>query len=265
VNADRLRDTVSIDLTVLDTAIRLDCVGRDASLLAETVSAAWERCLHGEVEAPDVVLTIALGAEGARVDLAETDVDLLMHRLSPLVTMRAIDQQAGRLLMLHAAGLADLATGATIGLVAPSGTGKTTAVSLLARDMGYVTDETLGVREDGAIALYAKPLSVIEADNAPVKRQVPPRDLGLLEAPQSCHLDSLMVLDRDGSVDAWVEDVPMLESLAKLSAESSHLAQLEHPLHRMADAIDRAGGLKVLHYADSEQLPGLLKVLSGRD
>ena len=51
--------------------------------------------------------------------------------------------------MLHAAGIAD-ADGLVVALVGPSGMGKTTASSYLARHgFGYVTDETVSIGPGG--------------------------------------------------------------------------------------------------------------------
>lgn len=204
-------------------------------------------------------LTLVLGGDGTTTaDLAAPDLDLLLHRLSPLVTMRAIDHQAGNLVMLHAAGVADPATGRTVALVAPSGVGKTTAARWLCRRLGYVTDETLAVREDGSIAAYPKPLSVLESPASEHKAQLSPDDLDLVQAPVECAIAGAVVLDRDGSSRAWLETVPLLTALARLGPESSYLSRLPRPLHRLAGVVERAGGLKVLHYADREQLPDLM-------
>jgi hypothetical protein len=248
---------------VLDTAIRLDCTGSGHEVLAEAVRGAWSRCLDETGARPDVRLSLALGSAAQLdaqpdVDLCAADVDLLLHRLSPLVTMRAIDHQAGRLVMLHAAGVADPATGRTVALVAPSGVGKTTAARSLCRRLGYVTDETMAVREDGSIATYPKPLSVIQTPGDHHKAQLSPDELGLVPAPTLCTLAGVLVLDRDGSASAWLEPVPLLTALARLGSESSYLSRLPRPLHRLAGVVERAGGLKVVHYADREQLLDLM-------
>jgi hypothetical protein len=248
----------------LDTSVRLACAGERQRVLADGIRAAWQRCLQPAAE-PDVTLTLSLDPDpdvnpgpDSRPDLAVADLDLLLHRLSPLVTVRAIDHQAGRLLMLHAAGVADPSTGRTVALVAPSGTGKTTAARALCRTLGYVTDETLAVREDGSIAVYPKPLSVLETAGDPHKAQLSPDDLDLVPAPPACTLAGVAVLDRDDSERAWVEDVPLLTALARLAPESSYLSRLPKPLHRLAGAVELAGGLKVVHYADREQLLDLV-------
>src|SRR5690242_6668193 len=78
------------------------------------------------------------------------DVETTLHHLSSALTLAVVERQAGRLWMLHAAALADPASGATVVLVAPSGTGKSTAARTLGRRWGYVTDETAGLAADGS-------------------------------------------------------------------------------------------------------------------
>jgi hypothetical protein len=162
--------------------------------------------------------------------------------------------------MLHAAGLADPATGATVGLVAPSGTGKTTLCSILGRTWGYVTDETLAIRRDHTIAPYPKPLSVI-VPGSDIKDQQCLDDLGMLATPAETHLAGLAVLERDGSKTPWLESVPTVRALARLSPESSYLARLASPLHRLASAVESAGGLRVLHYSEAVDLEPALREL----
>ena len=55
----------------------------------------------------------------------------LMQMLTQAVTRAAIDAQAGRLVMLHAAGIQHPTTGAMVALVGPGGTGKTTLIRTL--------------------------------------------------------------------------------------------------------------------------------------
>ena len=84
----------------------------------------------------------------ARRLVVNTDLALsrsLLHRLAFTMTDRAIEDLSGRAVILHAAGLATV-DGDVTALVAASGTGKTTAASMLCRSsFGYVTDETVAV------------------------------------------------------------------------------------------------------------------------
>jgi hypothetical protein len=255
-----LTEPLSVDLSVLDTVVRVECRGSGAADVLRAVRVAWSRCLCEPLATPAATLTLSL-EPGPGVDVTAADVPRLLHHLSPAVTMRAIGHQAGRLLMLHAAGLADPGTGHAVALVAPSGTGKTTAAARLGLELGYLTDETVGVRADGTVAPYPKPLSVL-GEEGPVKAQSSPDDLGLLTGGDAS-LRGLAILARDGSTRGWVEEVPLVEALTRLGPETSYLSRLARPLHRLASTVDAAGGLKVLHYADRDQLPALVRDVLG--
>lgn len=256
-------------LKVLDTALVVEFSGSGAAPFAERAEAAWAWCLTTPGRAVDAHLKVVIDDDervlrdarntGAR--LTGSDSRRLMDALSPIVTMAAIHHQAGRLLMLHAAGLAD-SSGRTLVLVAPSGTGKTTAARSLGRRLGYLTDETLALRDDGTIAPYPKPLSVLEAGR-PHKSQVSPDAARLVRAPPVCAPAAIVVLDRDGSVEPWLEPVPVLPALARLAPETSFLARLERPLHRLAQTLSDCGGLRVLHYAEADDLLAVADELLG--
>ena len=87
-------------------------------------------------------------------------------------------------------------TGATVLLVGASGAGKTTSAEILGRRLGYLSDETAGLRPDHSVVAYPKPLSV-RRDQAAPKEQVAPGALGLLRPPAACHVAGLLLLQRD--------------------------------------------------------------------
>lgn len=164
-------------------------------------------------------------------------------------------------MMLHACGLAD-GDGRTVGLVGPSGTGKTTACAALGATYGYVTDEALAVRSDGSVSAYPKPLSV-QVDHMPFKEQWAADDLGLVPTPASPTLAGIAVLDRDGADRPWVEEVRTVRALAMLASETSYLSRVPQPLHRLAAIVESVGSLKVVHYAEADQLrPVVASMLS---
>ena len=108
--------------------------------------------------------------------LRGTDPRDLMQRLTQEITRRSIAAQASNLVMLHGAAVTNLETGASLVFVAPGRTGKTTLARRLGSRWGYVTDETVGIREDGTIAPYEKPLvhpafSPIRAEGRGVARR----------------------------------------------------------------------------------------------
>jgi hypothetical protein len=265
------RPATGLRLRAMDTLVDLDFGGSLGASLAHDVRRAWARCLvPSGSDAADVHLQVVLdedpavvaaaSAEGA---LACTDRTQVLDALSPRVTVAAITHQAGALMMLHACGLAG-GDGRTIGLVGPSGTGKTTASRTLGARLGYVTDEALAIRPDGTVAAYPKPLS-IKVDGSPFKDQVSPDDLGLAPTPAANRLVGLAVLSRDGSAEPWVEDISTVQALAMLATESSFLVRVPSPLHRLAEIVDGAGGLRVLHYAEAAHLVGLVDRILGEE
>ncbi len=242
-------------LRVMDTRVVAEVSGDAAEVFAADVRRAWTRCLDDDDAPgePDVRVPAVLDDEAGLLQA--------MDALSPAVTVAAIGHQAGQVLMLHAAGLAD-AEGRTVALVGPSGTGKTTASRHLATRLGYVTDETVAVRADGSIAAYPKPLSV-RLDGDVFKTQVAVDDLGA--TPERPHLHRVVVLRRDGAEEAWVEDVPLLEAMATVATETSYLARMEQPLHHLAEVLEARGGLRVLHYRDADQLGPMVDALLAED
>ncbi|MDQ1137478.1 energy-coupling factor transporter ATP-binding protein EcfA2 [Microbacterium sp. SORGH_AS 1204] len=178
--------------------------------------------------------------------------------LSSLVTHAAISARRGELWMLHAAGLA-APDGGVVVLVGRSGAGKTTATKVLGRSLGYVSDETIGIEEDGTVHPYRKPLSVITPGER-FKLQHPPRSLGLLPLPSAkLHVRRIILLDRDpDTIGARLSNVPLTEALVTLSEQSSALAAMPTPLRTMASLIRRTGGVLRASYAEAHFLTSLL-------
>ncbi len=216
----------------------------------------WSRCLAPLDSVPDEVF-----------ELHHADVpvsDEMALRLTWRVNIAGIESRAGRSLMLHAAGLA-LPDGSVLGLVAPSGTGKTTAAVVLGRaGYGYVTDETLAIDPDTlAVETFAKPLSVIDAGHEE-KQLLGPDDLGLGLCPDPLRLTRLVALDRRPEHGSpHLRPASLSEAVPLLVAQSSAIARLPRPLQRIEALLDAVGGLQVLEYADiSDALP-LIETLMG--
>jgi hypothetical protein len=235
----------TVTVRALDVLVRIDVA--DPQLVA-AVEQAWHLCLV-DGERPDV--EVALPAHDGSPD----SVARSLQSLTQSVTMAAIGARAGRDLMFHAGGLSHPTTGASIAYVAPGGTGKTTVTTTLGRGRGYLSDETVAVAADGAITSYPKPLSVRRPDSA-IKDETPPGALDLAPACAQPWLAGIVALRRDLPQGRPVDvvDVPLLDALVLLAPETSSLARLSSPLRRLADVVEMAGGLRVVHFADSEQL-----------
>lgn len=190
----------------------------------------------------------------ARPDLAD-----LLQVLTQRITESAVDARAGECVMLHAACLADPATGAAVAFVAPGGTGKTTLVSTLGPDRWYVTDETTVVLDDGTVVPYPKPLSVRRAPGSLFKDETAPGSAGLVAPADRVHLAGLGLLVRDDSHagPAVVETLSTLDGIVSLVPQTSHLTNLSRPLRRLAELCESVGGVRRIHYREAVDLADL--------
>ena len=242
----------------MPTALHLNILG---SVLAvptdgatrERLAAQWSRCLADDAETPV-----------AQVDPVENaDEDRHDYALASALTRAGIAQQAGRTLMLHACGVSDLETGRVAVLVAPSGTGKTTAAHrLCATRFGYVSDETIAIDESRTIEPYPKPLSVVLDPQDPYhKSQHSPDELTLQQTPRHPVASLLVLLERDDgrAGEPWCETVPLLDAMLALIPHTSALPALDEPLLVLARHITAMGGVMRLHYRDIEDCADLLQ------
>lgn len=196
-------------------------------------------------------------------DVVAGDLRGLAAALSSRVTLAAIEAQKSDLVMLHACGVAT-PDGAVYAFVGPSGRGKTTLAAALGREYGYVSDETIGVREDGTVTPYRKPLSVIEPGIAPGKTQKAPADLGLLPLPdQPLRIAAITLIDRDAEREGSTEIVEtgMVESITAIIPELSYLPHLSRPLQRLAGLFDAIGGVRRLTYREASTVAALVPTL----
>ncbi|RYU13681.1 hypothetical protein [Nocardioides iriomotensis] len=259
------RPAADTHLSAMGLSVVLRYAGAHARQAREAVERCWSDCLgdgltsYPESVTLDVVLDPdvgTVGQAGARGAVAATGLDELLHVLSPRLTAALVEAHAGRLVMLHAAGLADPGTGRTVALVAPSGTGKTTASRLLGRTMRYLTDETVAVDAGGRVLPYPKPLSVLAEGGNGIKTQLAPSDEGLIVAGgRGPELTGIFLLDRDPSRTApQVEPVTTVRALALLAPQISYLTRLDRPLATVASIVERAGGLVSVRYGEAAQL-----------
>ncbi|MDP9982297.1 hypothetical protein J2W14_001685 [Pseudarthrobacter oxydans] len=236
---------------------------------------AWSRCLADPrtttqtepgVSAHPFTASLhfdsTLPAAGVR-HIGSDTFEGLAEAVTSEVTIAAILERAGELTMLHACGVAD-SGGAVIALVAKSGTGKTTASSQLARTFGYITDETVAIREDGTVLPYPKPLSIKQLAPGAAKLQVGPDELGLKIAPDNPRITAIALLDRvaDGDYQLPViEPVPLVDAVLALIPDTSSQAAVVQPLQSLCRLIDSVGGVFRISYSEAADLKDSLAPL----
>jgi len=238
------------------------------------MSSAWARCASryepllppvpaeappGEPFTASVTCTSTKQGNGT-FQLAAASFEELAENLTSRLTVAAILANAGELTMLHACGVADPTTGAVVALVAESGTGKTTAASVLARTYGYVTDETVAIAWDGSVVPYPKPLSMKQEAGNP-KRQASPDEFGLQPAPASPYIQSIVLLNRvEGArhTAPVIERVPLGDAVLALVPESSSQAEVVDPLQSLCRLIESVGGVWRVTYSEAADLPSAL-------
>ncbi len=259
-----------LELSGLSCRLEIAFGGSRATELRAAMERAWTRCLTGLPDPADAGgLRVELHAEGERGSHGEgvvsgTDLARVLQNTTQSVTHAFVRAQAGSLLMLHGGACSDPVTGATVGFVAPGGTGKTTLARRLGRRLGYVTDETVGIRPDGSVVPYPKPLSIRPASGTGPKIETSPDELGLLPAPDSPRLTRLVLLRRDPSHPGPSRLTPlnMSEAIVELAPESSSLSSLPRPLHLLAELLQCTGPVLRCDYAEADELaPRLLEVL----
>ncbi len=243
----------------------------------DSMRSAWARCAGGRrplvpprplEPTADQPFTASVAYRSRKYDagtfqLRSASFAELAEHLTSRLTVEAILANAGRLTMLHACGVADPATGAVVALVARSGTGKTTAASVLAGTYGYVTDETVAIARDGSMVPYPKPLSVKQGPVLP-KRQVGPDELGLQPAPEEPFIQSIVLLNRvpSGRPAAPVlERVPLADAVLALIPDSSSQGEMVEPLQSLCRLVDGVGGVWQVTYSEAADLPAALEPL----
>ncbi|MDN5668143.1 MAG: ATP-binding protein [Renibacterium salmoninarum] len=184
-----------------------------------------------------------------------------------LLTLAGINSVAGRRLMFHAGGISDPESGRSLALVAKSGTGKTTAIRNLARQFGYLSDETIAIDPASLQILpYPKPLSVLGPDGKRPKQQYSPEELALSEAHPDPVLHRIVLLHRvPGTDEPLVEPLGTAEALGLLVPDSSSLSRLDRGLVALAEVLTRTGGAIRVTYAENTQLTPLVPELLRQD
>lgn len=198
--------------------------------------------------------------------LIGSEVEAVPYRVSRAITLASIMRRRGEALMLHAVGVSG-PDGRTVALVAPSGTGKTTAATVLGRALGYVTDETVVIEADDRISPYPKPLSIItDSDRPHHKDESSPDELGLGPTPADPTLAAIVLLRRDAELGTpEFEYPPLVDALLAAIPETSALPAIPDPLDRLARALCRGGGPFMLRYAEISDCVETLTSLTRSD
>ncbi len=186
------------------------------------------------------------------------------YAVTTRVTLAALEATAGRRVNVHAGAVAD-DRGRALAVVGPSGAGKTTAVLRLARDLGYLSDETVSLDQRLGVHAHAKPLSVVaDPDDPRGKDSVSPDDLGLAVAPTTARLHRIVVLQR-GDDDTGLEPLPAPRAIALVVEQTSSLVHLDDPMRRLAAAIEDCGGAWTLRYREFDDWADDVAALLDRD
>lgn len=273
-----------VPLRVLGTDVDVHVSGHDREALAHGIRTRWHLCLRDERlpgdrpdHEPRVVRATLLAPEGEPEpasawtrgdnDVRDRDPRRLLQRLTQSVTHEVISARTGELLMLHAAGLADPDTGATAVFVAPGNTGKTTLSRTLGPNRRYLSDETVGIRRDGTVVPYPKPLSVRRSDWRGVKDETAPGDVGLQAPEVEPWLAGIVLIrrDEDHVGPPSVERLDVLDAVIALTPESSGFMRTDAPLHWVAEVLDRTGGAVRVTYAEVADLEPLVAKICSRN
>lgn len=201
-----------------------------------------------------VTLSVVQGRYDPAADVSGRTFEHVSAALRSAINLRAIEARRTDLLLLHAAGLADPATGEVVALLGPSGAGKTTAASTLGVTMGYVSDETVAVTPAGEVVAFPKPVAIKPADGG-VKEVRGPDALGLAPAGDGLRLARIVLLDRsEQPVEPSITTLSLSDAFAAVIAETSYFGSLPYSLRVLQELVARSGGVHVVQYHQAAEL-----------
>ncbi len=245
-------DLEPVRLRALGRPVRIRCTGAAAGRLRSAVATAWSWCTDPDPDRGDnpgsaTTLTAHLDDVG--------DLDVALQQLATDLTVAAIDACDRSVLLVHAVGLADPVDGRTAVLAAGSGTGKSTVARTLGRELGYLSDETVGIRPDRTVLAFPRPVLLTADPRSPVKTSLPPAAVGLRRVEPG-RVAVIGVLQRDPALGGppQVTRLGLLEGIIALGPQISHLAEMPRPLHALAEQLRVVGGVRRIRYAEAATL-----------
>ncbi|NPC41208.1 hypothetical protein [Nocardioides sp. zg-1230] len=257
-----------VALTALGAEVHVEVAGGHADTVAADLLRAWSRCDARRVdEANGRNVRVLVDDDPAAIDdaaahgaIAGPSAAVVADQVALAVTLQAIEANAGNLLMLRAAAVADPRTGRCVVLVGPAGSGRSTAARTLARHFGYVTDDTVAFTPTLDLLRYSKPL--VTGDD-PAEGMQSPDDLGLRQAPESLRPAAVLLLERhaEGFVPPLLTELPTAEAVAHLSGNASYLRALDRPLHRLAALVEEVGAVHRVDYREADDLVAITQQL----
>ena len=240
-----------LDLVTMGCRWVLDVSALDDGA-AQAMADRWQRCRELASAA-----TLVLDEERPTITAG---VPADPYAVSRRLTRTGLQRLAGRVLLLHAAALADDG-GRSLVLVAPSGGGKSTATRTLGRRLRYVSDESVILLEDHRIAPHPKPPSlVVDPEHRFRKEEPAPDELGLGPTPTQPSLGRLLALARDPEVtEPSIDRVGLVDQVLAVLPETSSTWLLEDGLHRLARAVTAGGPPARLRYSEIESCHDLVR------
>ncbi len=260
----------SVVVRALSTPIEVRCDDSLTDAEAASLLAPWRDLATNDSPTvsidvrqsdPSEIGSVAPPPGNAERSVVAPTIRSLGDRLSGEITLAALSGLRGEALLLHAAGVA-LEDGRVIGLIGPSGRGKTTASRELATRLGYVTDEALAILPDLSVVPFPKPLSIVSPVGG--KDHRPASELGLRTASHPLRLAALVLLDRrPGYERPVIESTELKTGIAELVTQTSFLVDLPQPLTMLTDIVAATGGLRRVIYSEASTLEGAIeKVLA---
>lgn len=246
--------SVTLHCIALGVPVAVTVTGSYPDNAVEEFDEAWGWCQAAYVKADPDQLPIELDWNIPSPEHWHPAMD----SITGAITRAAIERRKHDLFMLHACAVVVPGFG-VVGLIGPSGQGKTTAATALGQRFPYLTDETLALTVEGRVVPYPKPLSTLRPNQA-FKSQLSPAGLGLQPPQTDAPLRALYVFGREPGIDRpQVRPVELTEVLDVVVPQISYLDARTEPLQTLVAILDRCGGLREVKYSEADTLPDWLE------